>query len=98
MTADNLCSHVRTCIILAFSTIDTTKQLRVVGLVYIAVHGNVNGDLTDAKAVRFISQIIDFTLNTLENDTSIAHGICIIRPNVSLVEIYNRTCKVNAKN
>ena len=76
---------------------DTTKQLRIVGLVYIAVHGDVHGVLTYAKAVRFISQITDFTFDTMEYVTSIAHGICIIRPNLSRVEIYNRTCKVNAK-
>ena len=76
---------------------DTTKQPRVVGLVYVAVPGNVHGVLTDAKAVRFISQITYFTVDTLENVTSIAHGICIIRPNLSRVVIYNCTCKVNAK-
>ena len=76
---------------------DTTKQLRVVELFYIAVHGDVHGVLTDAKAARFISQITDFTFDTIENVTSIAHGICIIRPNKSRIEIYNCACKVNAK-
>ena len=76
---------------------DTAKQVRIVGNVYVALHGNVTGDLTDAKAAKFISQFTDFTFVTFDEYTSLANGICIIRPDTSREEGYNCTCKANAK-
>ena len=77
---------------------DTARQLRITNDgVYVAVNGDVRGDLTDEKAAYFVAMFTNFTFGSFDDFTKASNNVCVIRPDLTRQEGYNCTCKVNAK-
>ena len=76
---------------------DTTKQIRFVDEIYVAIEKGIKGNLTDEKARRFIKQFNELDFATFDDFTSVTCNVRVLLKDISRTEGYTCTCKQNAK-